>query len=101
MQVIKTSIREIHAAGSADAEVDLWVCAAYLIRICFQLLLQRNRLKIINYIRQTFGEMYNLDAGKETILATPDTFQKEGNAEIEMKNGLITITGTSGRQGRD
>jgi hypothetical protein len=50
----------------------------------------------IHYIRQTFGEMYNLDAGKITVLKTPEAFQKEGNAEIENANGLITITGHPG-----
>lgn len=55
-----------------------------------------------HFIKQTFGEMYNLDAGKETILATPDTFQKEGNAAIEMKNGLLTINAhPGGRAGID
>jgi len=48
------------------------------------------------YIRQTFGEMYNLDAGSETILKTPQVFQKEGNAEIETETGLISITGHPG-----
>ena len=52
------------------------------------------------YVRQTFGEMYNLDAGKITVLKTPEAYQQEGNAEIENKNGLITITGhTGGRAG--
>jgi hypothetical protein len=50
----------------------------------------------IHYIRQTFGEMYNLDAGKITVLKTPEAYQKEGNAEIENKNGLITIVGHPG-----
>lgn len=50
----------------------------------------------IQYIRQTFGEMYNLDAGKITDLRTPEAYQKEGNAEIENANGLITITGHRG-----
>ena len=54
------------------------------------------------YIRQTFGEMYNLDEGNSTVLKTPDRFQKEGNAEIENTNGLITITGhPGGRAGID
>jgi len=49
-----------------------------------------------HYIRQTFGEMYNLDAGKETILKTTDSYQKEGNSEVKKENGLITITGHPG-----
>ena len=50
----------------------------------------------IQYIRQTFGEMYNLDAGKITVLKTPEAYQQEGNAEIKNTNGLITITGHPG-----
>jgi len=54
------------------------------------------------YIRQTFGEMYNLDEGTSTVLMTPDKFQKEGNAEIENTNGQISITGhPGGRAGID
>jgi len=49
-----------------------------------------------HYIRQTFGEMVNLDAGKETILKTTDAYQKEGNSEVKRENGLITITGHPG-----
>ncbi len=54
------------------------------------------------YIRQTFGEMFNLDAGTKTILKTTDSFQKEGNEEIEKENGIISITGhPGGRAGID
>ena len=49
-----------------------------------------------HYIRQTFGEMVNLDAGKEIILKTTDSYQKEGNSEVKKENGLITITGHPG-----
>ncbi len=49
-----------------------------------------------HYIKQTFGEMYNLDAGTSTILKMPAAFQKEGNAEVEYDNGLISITGHAG-----
>ena len=49
-----------------------------------------------HYIKQTFGEMYNLDAGTETILKTTSAYQIEGNAEVENTNGLITITGHPG-----
>ena len=48
------------------------------------------------YIRQTYGEMYNLDAGTETLVKATDAFQKEGNAEITNTNGLITINGHPG-----
>jgi hypothetical protein len=49
-----------------------------------------------NYIKQTFGEMYNLDAGAEIVLKTDTTFQIQGNAEVEKKKGLISITGHPG-----
>ena len=48
------------------------------------------------YIKQTFGEMYNLDAGTETILKMPAAYQKEGNAEVKIDTGLISITGHAG-----
>jgi hypothetical protein len=49
-----------------------------------------------HYIRQTFGEMYNLDAGAETVLKTATAYRKEGNAEVEKEGGLISITGHPG-----
>jgi hypothetical protein len=49
-----------------------------------------------NYIKQTYGEMYNLDAGDTTALKATDAYQKEGNAEIEKKNGFISIAGHPG-----
>ena len=49
-----------------------------------------------HYIRQTFGELYNLDAGTATILKMPAVYQKEGNAEIKNGDGLISITGHPG-----
>jgi len=49
-----------------------------------------------HYIRQTFGEMYNLDAGAETGLKMIAAYQNEGNAEAEIENGLISITGHPG-----
>lgn len=49
-----------------------------------------------HYIRQTFGEMVNLDAGSETILKTPALFKKEGNAEVKATEGLISIIGHPG-----
>lgn len=48
------------------------------------------------YIRQTFGEMYNLDAGTKTDLKVSDTYEKEGNAEITKENGILTINGHPG-----
>jgi len=49
-----------------------------------------------HYIRQTFGEMYNLNTGTETVLHAPASYKKEGNAEVKKKNGLIAITGHPG-----
>ncbi|MFA6403346.1 MAG: hypothetical protein WCX31_17240 [Salinivirgaceae bacterium] len=49
-----------------------------------------------HYIRQTFGEMYNLDAGTETLLLADSLYQKEGNAEITKESGPISITGHPG-----
>jgi hypothetical protein len=49
-----------------------------------------------NYIKQTYGEMYNLDEGDTTALKVAGAYQNEGNAGIEKKNGLITITGHPG-----
>jgi len=49
-----------------------------------------------NYISQTFGEMYNLDAGDTTLLKIDNAWQKKGNAEIEDKNGLLSIKGHKG-----
>ncbi|MFZ1678386.1 MAG: hypothetical protein WAT91_13990 [Saprospiraceae bacterium] len=55
-----------------------------------------------HYIKQTFGEMYNLDAGTTTILKPPAAYQKEGNSEVEFNDGLISITGhPGGRAGID
>jgi hypothetical protein len=49
-----------------------------------------------HFIRQTFGEMFNLDAGAEIIQKTSDKYTKEGNAEITKENELISIKGHPG-----
>lgn len=49
-----------------------------------------------HYIKQTYGELQNLDAGATTILKMPAAYQKEGNAEVIGEDGLITITGYKG-----
>lgn len=49
-----------------------------------------------HYISQTFGELYNLDAGGSTDLKMPAGFLKEGNAAIEESNGTISIAGHPG-----
>ena len=55
-----------------------------------------NRAENNHYIRQTFGEMYNLDAGTESKVAINSPFHTEGNAEVRNENGLITISGHPG-----
>ena len=49
-----------------------------------------------HFIKQTFGEMYNLDAGTTRLLEMPAVYKKEGNADITNENGLITIYGRPG-----
>ncbi|MDR3695116.1 hypothetical protein [Mucilaginibacter sp.] len=56
------------------------------------------RAKNEHYIRQTFGEMYNLDAGDSTLLTIDPVDQKAGNAEIGRSGGLTTITCHKGPQ---
>jgi hypothetical protein len=48
-----------------------------------------------NYIKQTFGELYNLDGGEKTIFKIPPNFQKE-NAEVKVDQNIISINGHSG-----
>lgn len=53
-----------------------------------------------HYIRQTFGEMLNLDAGSTSVLQMPANYKIEGNAEVEKTDNLISISGhTGGRAG--
>ncbi|GAA4940769.1 hypothetical protein GCM10023314_12000 [Algibacter agarivorans] len=49
------------------------------------------RAKGQHYIQQKFGEMYNLDAGKELVLKINDNFQKVGVVGIEKQSGIITL----------
>ena len=57
------------------------------------------RKKGENYISQTFGEMYNLDAGGAVEIKWPTDFQKE-NAEINYDGDIISIKGkAAGRSG--
>jgi hypothetical protein len=44
-----------------------------------------------HYIKQTFGEMYNLDAGIETVNKIQGEFNKIGNVGIEKQPGLISM----------
>jgi len=47
------------------------------------------RIHNMHYIRQTFGELYNLDTGTDTLLALPQDFQRAD--QIEIKNGIEFI----------
>ena len=49
-----------------------------------------------DYIKQTFGEMYNLDAGTETVIKMSLDYKKEGNAEVTKTDSLISMTGHPG-----
>jgi hypothetical protein len=47
-------------------------------------------------IRQTFGEMYNLDAGIENKMTLKSPFRTAGNTEVKEDSGVIKITGHPG-----
>ncbi|MFT7231812.1 MAG: hypothetical protein ACI8TA_001025 [Cyclobacteriaceae bacterium] len=49
------------------------------------------RAKGQHYIQQKFGEMFNLDTGKELALKINEDFQKVGAVKIDKKSGLITL----------
>lgn len=51
-----------------------------------------------NYIKQTFGEMYNLDAGTEVKLKLDDKFKKVGDVEIDKQGGIIKLAYNSATQ---
>lgn len=51
-----------------------------------------------NYIKQTFGEMYNLDAGTEVKLKLDDKFKKVGDVQIEKQAGIIKLEYNSATQ---
>jgi len=44
-----------------------------------------------HYIKQTFGEMYNLEAGTELALKIEDSFSEIGDVEIIKESGLINL----------
>ncbi len=53
-----------------------------------------------HYIQQRFGEMYDLDAGKELSLKIDGNFNEVGSVKIENQSGLITLKSkSSGRSG--
>jgi hypothetical protein len=44
-----------------------------------------------HYVRLTFGEVYNLDAGTDLELKIDDQFQKVGDVDVDKQPGLITL----------
>ena len=48
-----------------------------------------------DFIEQTFGEMYNLDAGTQTELEIGSEFNKVGSPEITVNPDQISISGTA------
>jgi hypothetical protein len=55
-----------------------------------------DRFQHNDYIRQTFGEIYNLDAGGETLLKMADPYTIEGNADVKKDDAVILIDGHPG-----
>ena len=53
-----------------------------------------------DYISQTFGEMYNLDAGTTRLVKAGSAWHKEGNVEVDRNDSIISlICHPSGRAG--
>ena len=48
-----------------------------------------------HFIKQTFGELYNLDAGKETVLKLKEAYKKVGDVTINKTSDLINLNGES------
>lgn len=44
-----------------------------------------------HYIKQTFGELYNLDSGDELVLDIGDEFQKVGNVNVKQQKDKIIL----------
>lgn len=55
-----------------------------------------DRIRNDHFISQTFGEMFNLDAGSQSGLPVPSEYITEGRTEVTAKDGIITITGHPG-----
>ncbi|MBI9070395.1 MAG: hypothetical protein JEY94_02285 [Melioribacteraceae bacterium] len=54
------------------------------------------REKNNEYVKQTFGEMYNLDEGTEVELVLDPKYRKEENSDVKAENNIITIIGFPG-----
>jgi hypothetical protein len=55
----------------------------------------KERAQNQQYIKQTFGEMYNLDAGDEKELKIEGPFQKIGDIDLQQEPGLISFKNKS------
>lgn len=55
-----------------------------------------DRVQHNEYISQTFGEMYNLDAGTATVIKMPAVYQTEGHAVVTNADGILSVTGHPG-----
>ena len=51
-----------------------------------------------DFIKQTFGELYNLDAGTETVLKMPMAYKKQGHSEVTVDDDIISIAGHPGER---
>ena len=49
-----------------------------------------------HFIRQTFGELYNLDAGTQKQLPLPATFRDSGEAKVQWNSDSISLKGHQG-----
>jgi len=53
-----------------------------------------------DYVRQTFGEMYNLDSGRNKTIKAVGDYQKVGNVQVESNDSIISLSlFPSGRSG--
>lgn len=53
----------------------------------------QERAKNDDYIKETFGELYNIDEGEQTLMPLPDQLEKVGNADVVIDLNLISISG--------
>lgn len=49
-----------------------------------------------DFIRQTFGEMWNLDAGTSRVVSVGKDWHKEGNVDVERNDSIISLICHSG-----
>ncbi len=49
-----------------------------------------------DFVRQTFGEMWNLDAGTSHVVSVGKDWHKEGNVDVERNDSIISLSCHSG-----